>query len=91
MLENVARVARVLRRAHGSEGGSWSKRRHARSADAVAAGHVIGRKRNMKQTETIPETFLGVGYVSDRAGLPLDFREGRRAFMEKRKPHFRGR
>ena len=25
----------------------------------------------MKQTETIPETFLGVGYVSDRAGLPL--------------------
>jgi NADPH:quinone reductase-like Zn-dependent oxidoreductase len=31
----------------------------------------IGRKRNMKQTQTIPETFLGVGYVSDRAGLPL--------------------
>ena len=26
----------------------------------------------MKQTQTIPETFLGVGYVSDRAGLPLD-------------------
>jgi hypothetical protein len=25
----------------------------------------------MKQTQTIPETFLGVGYVSDRAGLPL--------------------
>ena len=31
----------------------------------------MGRKRNMKQTQTIPETFLGVGYVSDRAGLPL--------------------
>ena len=43
-----------------------------RSADAVAAGHVIGRKQNMKQTQTIPETFLGVGYVSDRAGLPVD-------------------
>ena len=26
----------------------------------------------MNQTQTIPETFLGVGYVSDRAGLPLD-------------------
>ena len=26
----------------------------------------------MKQTQTIPETFLGVGYVSDRAGLPLE-------------------
>jgi len=26
----------------------------------------------MKRTQTIPETFLGVGYVSDRAGLPLD-------------------
>src|SRR5260370_5004244 len=26
----------------------------------------------MKQTQTIPQTFLGVGYVSDRAGLPLD-------------------
>jgi NADPH:quinone reductase-like Zn-dependent oxidoreductase len=25
----------------------------------------------MKQTQTIPETFLGVGYVLDRAGLPL--------------------
>src|SRR5271168_3473210 len=29
------------------------------------------RKRNMKQTPTIPETFLGVGYTRDRAGLPL--------------------
>jgi hypothetical protein len=26
----------------------------------------------MKQLQTIPETFLGVGYVSERAGLPLD-------------------
>jgi len=26
----------------------------------------------MKQTETIPETFLGVGYTRDRAGLPLE-------------------
>jgi hypothetical protein len=25
----------------------------------------------MKQTQTISETFLGVGYVSDWAGLPL--------------------
>src|SRR6516162_8886951 len=25
----------------------------------------------MKQTQTIPETFLGVGYTRDRAGLPL--------------------
>jgi NADPH:quinone reductase-like Zn-dependent oxidoreductase len=39
---------------------------------AVAAGHVIGRKRNMQPTQMIPETFLGVGYVSDRTGLPLD-------------------
>src|SRR5215813_13780404 len=39
---------------------------------AVAAGHGIGRKRNMQQTQTIPETFLGVGYISDRAGLPLE-------------------
>jgi len=26
----------------------------------------------MKQTQTIPETFLGVGYRRDRAGLPLE-------------------
>lgn len=26
----------------------------------------------MKQAETIPETFLGVGYTRDRAGLPLE-------------------
>jgi hypothetical protein len=26
----------------------------------------------MKQTRTIPETFLGVGYTKDRAGLPLE-------------------
>jgi NADPH:quinone reductase-like Zn-dependent oxidoreductase len=26
----------------------------------------------MKQTRTIPETFLGVGYTRDRAGLPLE-------------------
>ena len=26
----------------------------------------------MKQTQTIPKMFLGVGYVLDRAGLPLD-------------------
>lgn len=32
----------------------------------------FGRKRNMTQTQTIPETFLGVGYTRDRAGLPLE-------------------
>jgi hypothetical protein len=26
----------------------------------------------MKQTQTIPETFLGVGYAKDQAGLPLE-------------------
>jgi hypothetical protein len=26
----------------------------------------------MKQTQTIPETFLGVGFTRDRAGLPLE-------------------
>jgi len=26
----------------------------------------------MKQTQTIQETFLGVGYARDRAGLPLE-------------------
>jgi len=26
----------------------------------------------MKQTQTIPEMVLGVGYLLDRAGLPLD-------------------
>jgi hypothetical protein len=26
----------------------------------------------MKQTQKIPETFLGVGYTRDRAGLPLE-------------------
>jgi NADPH:quinone reductase-like Zn-dependent oxidoreductase len=26
----------------------------------------------MKQTQTIPETFLGVGYTRGRAGLPLE-------------------
>src|SRR6201998_4732883 len=26
----------------------------------------------MKQTQRIPETFLGVGYTRDRAGLPLE-------------------
>jgi NADPH:quinone reductase-like Zn-dependent oxidoreductase len=30
------------------------------------------RKRKVKQTHTIPETFLGVGYTRDRAGLPLE-------------------
>jgi hypothetical protein len=34
--------------------------------------HVIRRKRNMKQTQMIPETFLGVGYTRDRGGLPLE-------------------
>src|ERR1700756_5760104 len=29
-------------------------------------------KANMKQTPTIPETFLGVGYTKNRAGLPLE-------------------
>jgi hypothetical protein len=27
---------------------------------------------SMKQTLTIPETFLGVGYTKNRAGLPLE-------------------
>ena len=30
------------------------------------------RKRKVKQTHPIPETFLGVGYTRDRAGLPLE-------------------
>jgi hypothetical protein len=30
------------------------------------------RKVIMKQTLTIPDTFLGVGYTKDRAGLPLE-------------------
>ena len=30
------------------------------------------KKDIMKQTLTIPETFLGVGYTKDRAGLPLE-------------------
>src|SRR5258708_6856289 len=29
-------------------------------------------KRNMKQTQTIPESFIGVGHTRDRAGLPLE-------------------
>src|SRR5882724_5779192 len=29
-------------------------------------------KVSMKQTLTIPETFLGVGYTKNRAGLPLE-------------------
>ncbi|HXB84662.1 zinc-binding alcohol dehydrogenase family protein [Mycobacterium sp.] len=37
-----------------------------RSRQPVASGSV------MKQTQTIPETFLGVGYTRDRAGLPLE-------------------
>src|ERR1700740_1099904 len=32
----------------------------------------IRKKDIMKQTLTIPETFLGVGYTRDRAGLPLE-------------------
>src|SRR6516225_2258619 len=35
-------------------------------------GRVIRRRRNMKQTQTIPETFRGVGYTRERAGLPLE-------------------
>jgi NADPH:quinone reductase-like Zn-dependent oxidoreductase len=37
-----------------------------RSRQPVGSGSV------MKQTPTIPETFLGVGYTTDRAGLPLE-------------------
>jgi NADPH:quinone reductase-like Zn-dependent oxidoreductase len=37
-----------------------------RSREPVGSGSV------MKQTPTIPETFLGVGYTTDRAGLPLE-------------------
>src|SRR5580658_622563 len=29
-------------------------------------------KTNLQRTLTIPETFLGVGYTRDRAGLPLE-------------------
>jgi NADPH:quinone reductase-like Zn-dependent oxidoreductase len=32
----------------------------------------VGSGSVMKQTRTIPETFLGVGYTTDRAGLPLE-------------------
>ena len=32
----------------------------------------VGSGSVMKQTQTIPETFLGVGYTRDRAGLPLE-------------------
>jgi len=32
----------------------------------------IGRKGNLNQREAIPETFLGVSYTRDRAGLPLE-------------------
>ena len=32
----------------------------------------IRKKDIMNQTLTIPETFLGVGYTRDRAGLPLE-------------------
>ena len=34
--------------------------------------HPVGSGSIMKQTQTIPETFLGVGYTRDRAGLPLE-------------------
>jgi hypothetical protein len=37
--------------------------RRALPADAVAAGRAIGRKQNMTRTQTIPETFLGVGFT----------------------------
>jgi NADPH:quinone reductase-like Zn-dependent oxidoreductase len=37
-----------------------------RSRQPVGSGSV------MKQTQKIPETFLGVGYTRDRAGLPLE-------------------
>ena len=37
-----------------------------RSRQQVGSGSV------MKQNQTIPETFLGVGYTRDRAGLPLE-------------------
>jgi hypothetical protein len=30
------------------------------------------QRQYVKQTQTIPETFLGVGYTRDRAGLPLE-------------------
>jgi hypothetical protein len=32
----------------------------------------IRKKDIMNQTLTTPETFLGVGYTKDRAGLPLE-------------------
>jgi hypothetical protein len=32
----------------------------------------VGNGSVMKQTQTIPETFVGVGYTRDRAGLPLE-------------------
>jgi NADPH:quinone reductase-like Zn-dependent oxidoreductase len=33
---------------------------------------LIGSQSPMKKTITIPETFVGVGYTKDRAGLPLE-------------------
>src|ERR1700722_8549556 len=39
---------------------------------STEAGRTNARKPNMKQTHAIPETFLGVGYTRERAGLPLE-------------------
>ena len=36
----------------------------------------------MTQTQTIPETFLGVGYTRDRAGLPLEAVRGPKQFAD---------
>ena len=43
-----------------------------RSATPIGATTGNRRKANMKQTPTIPKTFLGIGYTRDRGGLPLE-------------------
>jgi hypothetical protein len=42
---------------------------------ARASEKIISKRMkefSMKQTLTIPQTFLGVGYTKNRAGLPLE-------------------
>ena len=46
--------------------------RRARPAHAVAAGRAIGRKQNMTQTQTIPETFLELATRETEPHLPLE-------------------
>jgi NADPH:quinone reductase-like Zn-dependent oxidoreductase len=42
-------------------------------ATGFAGGYLLATEgADMKQAQTIPQTFLGVGYTKDRAGLPLE-------------------